>query len=210
MGVRACWDEGGSARLLPRPVPPFAAPTPLGFRCVGRGTARACAARDEAADAFVATPAGWTQPHPRAPDDGEWTCADAAGATVCVGAELAAGVSTGPAPSEWICGARRAEPAARDRLGSRVCIDLAPDFPEGSAAGLRCRYLYERGVRRECVRDPQAHVLADPCDAQRPCVDGALCASSRCVPPRPDPSCWLDADCPGGVCRFGSCAERGP
>ena len=33
--------------------------------------------------------------HPRLPDDGHWTCADAEGATVCVGSEPPAGVVMG-------------------------------------------------------------------------------------------------------------------
>jgi hypothetical protein len=212
--LRVCWDSPPGARVTARPLPAFAAPTALGFRCVGRGAARACEPRDLAAGSFACDSAQCTQAHPRQPDDGEWACADYAGIAVCVGSERAAGVAEVNAVSEWVCGPRRTP----DRLGARVCVDLSPDFPEGRGRGLRCRWVYEHGVQRVCVRDPDAHVVGDDCDPARPCVEGAACLSSgfrpgagatyvrsRCVPPKPAPSCWLDSDCGGGPCRFGAC-----
>jgi hypothetical protein len=192
---RVCWDGRGEATSVARETPPFPAPSPLGFLCTGQGQARTCEPRD-AAGAFVCEGSACTQKHPRQPDEGEWQCADDSGVTVCAGGEPPSGVPpASPAPG-WICGARR---------GSRVCVDLSPDFPDGSATGFRCRWSYEAGVTRICARDPGAHVVGDACDAGHPCVAGARCAGGRCVPPRPAPACWLDAHCSEGSCRFGSC-----
>jgi hypothetical protein len=142
------------------------------------------------------------------PDDGEWTCADRAGATLCVGGERAAGVAAAPPDPRWTCGARRA--GALDPLGPRVCLDLAPDFPDGKMAGWRCHTVHDPPVRRVCARDPTVHTLADGCDPARPCVDGSRCEAGRCVRAAGPPDCWLDGDCPGRRCRLGSCAEPRP
>jgi hypothetical protein len=142
------------------------------------------------------------------PDDGEWTCADAAGAAICVGGEPAAGVPPGPPDPSWRCGPRRAGRA--DALGARVCTDEAPDFPDGRMAGWRCRYINDPPPRRVCDRDPHARMLGEPCDAQRPCIDGGRCTAGRCVLPLSPPDCWLDGDCGGGLCRLGHCDEAHP
>jgi hypothetical protein len=178
--LRICWDRAGphvmgSAAAAVRRGPAFACD---GSRCAQR--------------------------HPRMPDDGEWQCADSAGATICVGGERPAGVAPAPADPRWLCGARRGGPP-----GARVCVDLSPDFPDGGGGGWRCRTLYDGPTRRVCDRAPDAHTLGDPCDPARPCVDGSRCADGRCVPDRPAPACWLDGDCPGGRCRFGSCVGAG-
>jgi hypothetical protein len=144
------------------------------------------------------------QRHPRMPDTGEWQCMDSAGATVCLGGERAAGVAEAPPDAGWFCGARRGGDP-----GTRICVDLSPDFPDGRARGWRCRTLYAGPARRICDRDPDAHTLGDACDARHPCVDGSLCAVGFCVPERPTPGCWQDSDCPGGRCRFGSCVKGG-
>lgn len=204
--LRACWGPPGGPLLVARTLPAFPAPTPLGFRCSGSGPTRTCTPREASAAVFACDLATCTQRYARQPDEGEWTCSDYAGVAVCVGSERAAGVSSTGTDPGWICGARR---GARDRLGARVCVDLSPDFPEGRAAGLRCRWSYDCGAARVCVRDPQAHAVGDACDAARPCVAGALCVGARCVPPWPRPSCALDADCESGACRFGSCARAG-
>jgi hypothetical protein len=202
--LRVCWSADGP-RLVPRPVPPFPPPTEAGFRCTGPGPARTCDPRAALAGPFACSGATCVQAHPRQPDDGEWTCSDDAGVTVCVGSERAAGtLASEPAPG-WICGARRRPAALNDRFGASVCIDLSPDFPDGHASGFRCRWVYEQGLSRECSRDPSAHAVGDACDAMRPCVGGAACVASRCLPLSHAPSCWLDTDCPSGVCRFGSC-----
>jgi hypothetical protein len=140
------------------------------------------------------------QRHPRLPDDGEWECLDMAGASVCRGGDPPAGVVAGPADGRWSCGARGSE---------RICVDLRADFPAGAAAGWSCRYQNAPRPRRLCRRDATAHHLGDPCDPQRPCVDGAICREGRCLAPPLRPACWLDSDCPGGACRFGSC-RTGP
>ena len=206
--LRACWDASGEPRVVARPLPPIAAPSPSGFRCTGAGADRTCRPRSAMAGPFVCAGAECVEAHPRQPDDGEWLCSDDAGVTVCVGSVPAAGVAAGEAEAGWICGARGGPPSP-DRLGARVCVDLSPDFPEGAASGLRCRWSYEHGLMRVCRREPAAHGVGDGCDAVRPCVAGASCVASRCVPRRPHPTCWLDADCAGGTCRFGSCLEAG-
>jgi hypothetical protein len=138
------------------------------------------------------------------PDDGQWQCADSAGATICTGGERAAGVAPAPPDDGWSCGARRGgEP------GARICVDLSPDFPDGRAVGWRCTTLVDGGARRVCTRDPGAHTLGQACDPARPCVDGSRCAGGWCVPARPAPACWLESDCGGGRCRFGSCVAEG-
>jgi len=149
---------------------------------------------------FACTGDRCEQRHPRLPDDGEWECVDMAGASVCRGGEPAAGVVPGPPDGRWSCGARGAE---------RICVDLAGDFPGGSADGWRCRYENAPRPRRLCQRDAAAHHLGDRCTPREPCVDGAQCRDGRCQAPPPRPSCWLDSDCPGSACRFGSC-RTGP
>jgi hypothetical protein len=129
-----------------------------------------------------------------------------AGAVICAGGERAAGVVAGPPDPAWICGARRGQ-AVRDTIGPRICVDFAPDFPDGKMAGWRCRTENNPGGARVCERAPGVATLADACDRARPCVDGARCVSGRCVPERPAPSCWLDSDCPGSACRFGTCRQ---
>jgi len=201
--LRACWARPGGPLLVTRALPPFPAPTPAGFRCSGSGSARTCTPRDAEAGPFACAGTTCTQRHARQPDEGEWTCSDDSGVAVCVGSERAAGVASAGTDPGWICGDRR---PASDRLGTRVCVDLSPDFPEGRATGYRCRWSNERGATRVCTRDPGAHVVGDACEGARPCVLGATCTSGRCMPPLPRPACALDADCEGGACRFGSCA----
>jgi hypothetical protein len=154
-------------------------------------------------------PAPWTPPfscwrgecaqtHARLPDDGEWECVDMAGAAVCRGGDPPAGVVPGPPDGRWTCGVRAG-------AAERICVDLRGDFPEGRAQGWRCHYQHPTRPVRRCRPDPAAHQLGDPCAPRQPCVDGATCVQGRCVAPPPTPSCWLDTDCAGGACRFGSC-----
>jgi len=200
--LRVCW-EAEQPTIVNRTLPNLASISPLGFRCVGQGAARTCFDRTREVGLFECEGSTCTQMHPRLPDDSEWTCIDDAGATICAGSEESAGVphTPGAVSDGWTCGDR----TALGPPGKRVCIDLAPDFPDGHARGWRCRFDHEHGVRRVCTRDLGAHVLGDACDAQHPCIDGASCVSSRCVPKRPSPSCWLDADCKNGTCRFAAC-----
>jgi len=197
--LRVCWP-GSAPRAVTRPEP---APA-TDWRCTGGGATRRCTRRTDDAPAFTCAGNHCEQRHPRAPDDGEWQCADSAGATVCVGGERAAGVAQAPADAGWFCGPRRG-----GAPGARVCVDLSPDFPDGRARGWRCRTLYDGPIRRVCDRDPAAHTLAETCDRGHPCVDGSRCADGWCVPERPAPACWLESDCAGGRCRFGSCVGGG-
>lgn len=219
--LRACWGAAGAPRLVPRPVPARAASSSLGWRCAWPGPVRLCVDRRASAPAFTCEGALCTQRHARLPDEGEWTCADAAGAVVCVGGERAAGVVAGPPDAAWICGARRGSDAGAPAqtgfvqrlaqaspapLGARVCVDLSPDVPDGELSRWRCHFESGPPAARVCERATGAAVLGVTCDRQRPCVDGAACVDGRCLPAaRPAPSCWLDQDCPGGACRFGTC-----
>jgi hypothetical protein len=161
------------------------------------------------APAFACDGGRCVQRAPRMPDDGEWACADSGGPVVCVGGERAAGVAAAPPDPAWRCGARAG--ANADGLGRRICVDLAPDFPDGRMAGWRCSTLHDGPLRRVCDRDPAVHTLADACDDRRPCLDGAWCAEGRCRPERRQPDCWLDRDCGTGLrCRFGSCLGGRP
>ena len=154
--------------------------------------------------AFTCAAIHCEQRHPRMPDAGEWQCMDSAGATLCTGGERAAGVAPSAGAPGWFCGPRRGGDP-----GTRVCVDLSPDFPDGQAHGWRCRTVYDGPARRTCDRDPDAHTLAERCDPRHPCVDGARCTDGWCVPERPAPACWQQEDCPGGRCRFGSCLQDG-
>ncbi len=204
--MRACWENGRSEpATVRRPLPSIGAPTALGWRCTGQGAARVCVDRVGSVGTFVCKGADCQQLHPRLPDDGEWSCADDAGAVVCVGSEPPAGVVPGAVEAGWICGERAPRAPLKNDPGRRVCVDLSPDYPDGRPASWRCRFDQERGHRRVCTRDLTVHALGDACDDLHPCLDGALCVSARCLPRRPMPSCWLDGDCRDGVCRFGSC-----
>ena len=183
------------------------ASSPLGWRCSWPGRARLCV--DWRADVPGFTCAGdrCTQAHARRPDDGEWTCVDTAGAEVCEGAGRAAGVDAG---------ARR--PGVELRRASWRGLDARRTHPSASTfRPTSPTATSPRGVvARKTVRRRRASASAGPrragsasrAMAARPCVDGAICASGRCVPARPAPSCWLDDDCPGGACRFGTCRDE--
>jgi len=209
--LRVCWGTpsgNGAAdiRAAARPTPAFPA-SALGFRCTGTGKERRC--RDRALDVppFRCSGNACRESHPRLPDDGEWECAAVAGAVMCHGGEAPAGIPRGSIDTGFSCGDRIVKAAKR---GERVCVDFSPDFPEGTGRGLRCRYDAEQGLTRICESDPNAHVLGDACDPAHPCVDGASCVFERCVPGRPEPSCWVAADCDHGTCRFGTCTEDAP
>jgi hypothetical protein len=187
--------------LVPRPIP---APvlSDRGWRCIGFGPARRCFDRGRASGPFHCKNGRCVQERPTLPDGGEWICADAAGAALCAGSEPVAGLPPGPVDPGWLCRERRGGVSPR-----RVCLDLAPDFPDGRASGWRCHYEQEKGTKRVCERDEGAHVLGDTCDPRRPCVDGASCISGRCLPGAMEPNCWLDGDCSSKACRFGACVE---
>jgi hypothetical protein len=202
---RVCWDAQGTASVVARPVPSVAVSSALGWRCAGTGPTRLCVDRAAGAPVFSCVGARCTQRPARRPDDGEWTCVETAGATLCLGSAAPAGVVAGPPDAAWICGARRGPRAAK---GGRVCVDLSPDFPDADLGAWSCRAGNGAVGTRVCERGARAGSLGVPCDRARPCVDGAACAEGRCAPARPSPSCWLDEDCAGGACRFGSCRDE--
>jgi hypothetical protein len=202
---RVCWS-GAKGEPMPvgRDLPPFPSPVSLGFLCSGQGLARECEVRDTA-PAFSCEGSTCTQRHPRQPDDGQWQCSDDSGVAVCASVAAAAGVPEGRVERGWMCSQR-----GNRGDGSRVCVDLSPDFPDGAPAGWRCRWSHDSGTVRTCVRDPSAHTLGDSCDGQHPCVAGARCAVGHCEPPRPAPACALDGDCARNTCRFGTCLADRP
>jgi hypothetical protein len=206
--LRACWDAQGTPSLVARTLPLTPAASPLGWRCAWPGPTRLCVDRRAGAAAFTCVGERCTQSHARRPDDGEWTCVDSAGAVACVGGQGAAGIVAGPPDVAWICG-KRPDERPGDAFGSRVCVDLAPDFPDGDGTHWRCRSFNGPAGTRECARATDVAVLGVRCDGARPCVDGAACVGALCVPARPEPSCWLDDDCPSGACRFGTCRAEG-
>jgi hypothetical protein len=207
--LRVCWDASKKTCpdgicLDPLPVPRQRAESALGWRCSGSGARRTCVDRRWGVGDFVREGDLWVQRHPRFPDDGEWSCAEMGGAVVCSGGEPPAGVAENVADVAWFCGGRRATSGAE-----RICVDLAPDFPDGRAHSWRCRYASDHGASRVCERDPSAHQLGDDCSAASPCLDGLGCVDGRCVPERPEPSCAFDRDCGRGACRLGTCREIG-
>ena len=189
-----------SAVAARRPTVP--ATSPLGWRCPPGATR--CIDRADLSAPFACAEDRCVQAHPVMPDDGDWTCGETAGVTLCTGGETAAGVAPAGVAPGWLCGDRRGSSRGPAKA-ERVCRDAAPDFPDGNATGWRCRYGGPALPRRECVRDQANHVVGEACDARHPCVDGALCADGVCVLALRVPSCWVDADCAGGACRFGNC-----
>ena len=188
-----------ASRPAPAPAQQSIVPaaSPLGWRCPP-GAAR-CIDRADLSAPFDCTSARCLQTHPVMPDDGEWTCGETAGVTLCTGGEAAAGVAPAGIAPGWVCGDRRG------KQGDRVCRDASPDFPDGKPTGWRCFYGGPALPQRECVHDTQNHVVGDACDARNPCVDGALCREGVCVLPHRVPTCWVDADCGDSACRFGNC-----
>jgi hypothetical protein len=216
---RVCWgtERSASGIVVPRPLPPVTL-SPLGWRCTGTGASRACADRAHEASPFRCQGSRCVAAHPRLPDDGEWQCADFAGLVVCRGGGRPAGTPQGASDPGFSCGVRH---GARSEPDERICVDLSPDFPDGSPRGVRCHYEASPGLERVCERIPDAHAVTDACDARHPCVSGLDCVAparsvalpsvgATCVPRRPSPACWLDGDCDKGVCRFGTCTENVP
>jgi hypothetical protein len=177
----------------------------LGWRCEGGGDKRKCEDRARRGGPFQCSQSGeqCQQRHPRMPDDGEWECIDMDGAVMCHGGEPAAAVVAGLADTGWICGTRE---KGGPRGPERLCVDLAPDRPRGEADGWKCTYDHTRGEKRQCKRDPAAKRIGGPCAAG--CPEGTACVEDRCLPPRPNPSCWFDDECEGGAkCRYGTCSS---
>jgi len=184
-----------------------------GFVCEGQGAARRCVDRGRLSPPFRCEGSRCIQRHPRLPDDGEWECADMAGAVVCRGGEPAAGTAPGGKGRGFACGTRRVR---SELVAERICVDLSPDVPDGAEPGVRCHFEANGGLTRVCELGAARASLGAPCAPARPCVDGAVCMAGagkaggehRCVPLRPEPSCWLPGDCDQGSCRFGTCTRE--
>jgi hypothetical protein len=213
-GLRACWDaEGRPAELVRAPFP-VPSTSGRGFVCHGRGRERRCVDRASLSPPFRCEGTRCTQRHPRLPDEGEWECADIAGAVVCRGGEPPAGTPPGGRGRGFACGERRGPLATAKE---RVCVDLSPDLPEGAAPGVRCHFEGTGSLVRVCELGTERPSLGAACSRQRPCVDGARCVplagaaseEGRCAPGKPEPSCWLPRDCDAGSCRFGTCTTEG-
>ena len=159
--------DPGVDRRRPRPPPPSRLPEVVKWIACATLCLLACNARrpppsgettTTAAPAPVPPPpftcdgGRCAQQYPAMPDDGDWTCVDSAGATICVGGERPAGVAPAPGDPRWACGARRGP--VPDRLGGtgfsqerRARLSRRPDgrlaVSNGArpprAAGLRSR-----------------------------------------------------------------------
>jgi hypothetical protein len=201
--VRACWGSFSThgVTAVERSLP--ARPALRGWRCSGVGAGRVCEDRAWTSDAFTCTESVCTQRHPRLPDDGEWECAEIEGAVICRGGGPASGVVFGPPDPGFLCGGRKG------KRGERICIDFSPDRPE--PAGMSdCRFQYEPGRPARACRAGKEPALGKRCQAAGECPAGTVCASERCLPLAPEPECWLDADCGGGVCLLATCRGGAP
>jgi hypothetical protein len=201
--ARACWGKFAVHGVISveRTLPVGRAAV-RGFRCTGAGDGRVCEDRAWGSDAFVCTETACTQRHPRMPDDGEWECAEIEGAVICRGGEPAAGVVPGPPDPGFVCGTRRQLPR------QRICVDFSPDRPKLPAMN-DCRFQYEPGAPLRLCRAGKEPALGRACKTGE-CPAGTVCVSERCLPLAPEPSCWVDKDCPGGVCLLGSCRGAAP
>jgi hypothetical protein len=199
--IRVCWACPGGDCVVPRWTPDT---TPeRGWRCEGGGPGRRCEDRAKGSGPFQCAQNGndCTQRHPRMPDDGEWECIDMDGVVMCKGGEPAAAVVEGAPDLGWMCGTHAQGPRGPEKL----CLDFAPDRPNGELDGWKCSYDHQRGEKRICKRNQGAKRLGGPCAAG--CPEGAACVEDRCIPAKPSPSCWFDTDCEGGgTCRYGTCS----
>jgi hypothetical protein len=173
------------------------------------GARRVCEDRLRNASSFVCDKQQCTQRDPRWPDDGEWECVEMDGVMLCHSLSAAAGVAAGKPDLGWVCGARRGA-----RAGERVCIDLAPDRPEGKEDWYCVfQYVSEPAVKCTAGKGADSKVVAGigaVCLQESACPQGAQCIGGRCLPPRPEPACWLDADCGNQArCLWGTCLEKG-
>lgn len=183
-GGSVCVDDRGDLSTCTSCWP--RAPSPARFTCAGDGPARRC-----------------KDTRPRQPDDGDWECSETTGVTVCRGGLAPAGVSRGAPDPGWVCGAH-AVGGGDAGAYPRVCVDFAPDYP--AAEGWTCRYAYgsDTGGARTCEPSLATRV-GDAC-AGSACPAGTRCASGRCLPPVPAPTCFFDQDCsPPAKCTFGTC-----
>jgi hypothetical protein len=200
--VSACWpSSGGPPQPVERRVPEFSARSAMGFRCSGQGKQRTCRDRLRDSQEFSCREGSCKQPFARVPDAGEWTCADASGASLCLAGGVAAGVQAAREPEAgFSCGWR----TAANEPSQRLCIDFAPDFPDGVAENWNCHYEHDGEVTRVCKRERSRAIGAD-CTAGSTCPLGSKCLGGRCLPTQLRPTCWLDRDCASNQCRLGRC-----
>jgi hypothetical protein len=197
---RACWGPecSNGVCLVERTLPN--GPRPKGgWRCAGSAAGRRCTPRARGSGAFACDASGTcTQRRPRYPDDGEWECTDRAGVVICRGGVDAAGIVPGPPDRGWLCGH-----GSSSLWGNRVCVDLSPDLPD-EQRGWSCRYELAGDEHRVCTPSTTAQV-GGACRAHRDCPTGSACVAGACLPPRPSPGCFVDADCGSNQCLFGTC-----
>jgi hypothetical protein len=201
--IRVCYGTD-AARRVPRSLPDGPMPR-AGFRCGGSGAARVCEDRAVNASAFECGTTRCIQLFPRMPDDGEWECVEIGGLTFCHSRGAMAGAARGPRDLGWLCGARR---AAADG-GEEICIDTAPDRPSDPRFRY-CRYEQRLGASVRICGPGRGPIIGDACSAEAACPKDSTCQDGVCLPRRPTPACWLDADCGSGArCALGSCVSGG-
>ncbi len=202
-GARICWSDACSHGLcvVKQTTPKVHASTPMGFRCVGALNERHCFDRRDGVGAFACEGERCVQPYPRVPNADEWWCADATGAQLCLRRHAASGIAPHRPQAGFRCGEREVQ---GKRTGAWLCIDYAPDFPDGHSSRWSCHYRSEPKLERICERKA-TRALAAECDDQVPCSAGTRCISGRCIPYVDKPHCWLDTDCKSRRCRLGAC-----
>ena len=202
-GARVCRSDAckNGVCLVKRTTPEIRATTEMGFRCVGSLQERLCFDRRDGVGAFACEQERCVQPYPRVPDASEWWCADAGGAQLCLRRHTASGVRLDRPEAGFLCGERKTR---GKRTGEMLCIDYAPDFPDGHAGHWSCHYQSEPRLERVCLRET-TRALGAECNADAPCIAGNRCISGHCVPYVDKPNCWLDADCESRRCRLGAC-----
>jgi len=201
---RICY-EADVARRVPRSLPEGIEPS-SGFRCGGSGAGRSCEERAANGGTFECGTTRCIQLSPRMPDDGEWECVEMGGLTFCHSRGSMAGAARGPRDLGWLCGPRRGVADG----GEEICIDTAPDRP--SDPGFRhCRYEQRLGATVRSCGAGRGSLIGDVCSSDRACPKDSSCREGLCLPRRPAPACWLDADCGSGArCALGSCVSGGP
>ena len=200
---RVCY-EADVARRVPRSLPDGVEPM-AGFRCGGSGRARSCEDRAANGGAFECGTTRCIQLSPRMPDDGEWECVEMSGLTFCHSRGPMAGASHGPRDLGWLCGARRGVADG----GEEICVDAAPDRPRDPSMR-HCRYEQRLGATVRSCGPGRGLLIGDACSRKDACPKDSTCKEGLCLPRRPAPACWLDADCGAGArCALGSCVSGG-
>lgn len=203
--ARACWGStvkghpcaNGRCRVTRatmRGVPPEQQ------RCSGQRNERFCLVRSNQAGPFRCADDSCVQSRPHMPDAGEWLCVEMDGVAFCKGTGAAAGMEPGILDPALICGQRRGY------YREQICVDLSPD-PPPMPAPYACHFDYSSGAAERICTASDAPQVGTPCESSSECPRDSLCVGHICLPPRPEPACWLNNDCPADEhCRWGSCA----